>query len=103
LVYLGVLLTCSREFRILLDTMPPEKNELRCVLEERAFPLWVLRRYQKKTRKSDRAALEFIIERWAMLDPHAKDYAITLKEFEQAIAAHAEVIPINRHQSGEDP
>ena len=49
------------------------------------------------TGKSDRAVLEFIAERWAMLEPNAGSYGITLDDF-MAERAHANVSPIDKKQ-----
>jgi hypothetical protein len=92
------------EFRAFLHTqlgMAPDKNELRFSLEDKAFPLWALRKYQKVTNKSERSALEYIIERWAMLEPSAKAYGITLKDFEHD-AKLADVVSITSRKQPED-
>ncbi|HEV3457436.1 MAG TPA: hypothetical protein VHG32_12815 [Thermoanaerobaculia bacterium] len=72
-------------------------NEFRFALEDKAYPLWILRKYQEKTNRSDRAALEYIIERWAMLEPDAATYGITLEDFQRDISPHADVVPIKRN------
>jgi hypothetical protein len=78
-----------------------ETNELRFALEDKAFALWVLRKYQRATNRGDRSALEFIIERWAMLEPSAKAYGVTLKDFERE-AARANVVSITPGNQSEE-
>jgi hypothetical protein len=81
--------------------MAPDKNELRFSLEDKAFPLWALRKYQKMTNRSERSALEYIIERWAMLEPSAKVYGITLKDFERD-ANLADIVSIGSRKQPEN-
>jgi hypothetical protein len=71
------------------------KNELRATLEEGSFPLWVVRKYQRATGKGDRSALDFIIERWAMLEPSAQSYGVTLDDFDRERAL-AQVSPMEQ-------
>ena len=76
---------------------PKESNDLRTTLE--GYPLWVLRKYQRATLKSERAALDFIIERWAMLEDGAEAYGVTLNHFERERALDS-VSPIDKHRRG---
>ena len=79
--------------------MEIEKN-IRTSLEEDAFPLWVLRRYQEATGRSERSALEYIIERWSVLDSSASVYGATISDFEQD-RAQSKVSPIVKRQRPE--
>jgi hypothetical protein len=74
-------------------------SEIRATLDEKGYALWALRKYQERTGKADRPALEYIVERWAMLEPHAEAYGITLDHFsgERALAT---VTPIGKKKDG---
>jgi hypothetical protein len=79
--------------------MDNEKSDIRVTLEEGAFALWVLRQYQRVTGKGQRSALDFIIERWAVLEPSAATYGITLEQFATE-AALAKVSPLRKAERG---
>ena len=75
--------------------MEDEKNDVRVTMEDGAFSLWVLRNYQRVTGKGERSALDFIIERWAVLEPTAEAYGVTLEQFRDEVA-RAKVSPIRK-------
>jgi hypothetical protein len=77
----------------------PLDNDIRSKLEDKAFPLWALRKYQQQTGRTERSALEYIIERWAVVDPSAKTYGITLRHFEQE-AERADVVKFSERRDG---
>lgn len=69
--------------------------EIRGKLNPDAFPAWSFQRYQKATKKTDAEALEYILERWALLDPESARYGASVEDFRQETEG-AQVVPIRR-------
>ena len=58
--------------------------DVRGTLKDEEFPWFVIKQYMEVTGKECTAALQFILERWAMLDSDAERYGIRLEDFRRA-------------------
>jgi hypothetical protein len=69
--------------------------EIRGKVNPIAFAAWVFQRYQKATKKRDGEALEYILERWANLDPEAQRYGVSVEAFRREVDG-GQVVPIRQ-------
>jgi hypothetical protein len=70
--------------------------EIRGKLNPDALPAWSFQRYKHATKKTDAEALEYILERWALLDPEAARYGASVEDFRHHSEEGGRVVSISR-------